>query len=179
MPTPANILVEGPGGEREWTFLHQIICPKRDIQSASMSSLDKDLEVLRLYFDTTSRLDVDGALATFHDDIIVEAPFTPDVLPLVPKKMDKAEVTALYQSLPSFVAPLKFTNVTIEPLQRPGEYLCTYQGNSKMLATGLPYENRYISRISMRDGKIVHFAEHYDGITLLTALGGTVTAPKA
>lgn len=143
-----------------------------------MATSDSDLAVLQTYFAATSRLDIEGALATFHDDIIVEAPFTPEILPLVPRKMEgKTAVTGLYNALPTLVAPLNFSDITIEPLQKPGEYVCTYRGNSRFLTSGRTYANRYISRISLRDGKIVRFDEHYDGVHLLIALGGTVEPP--
>lgn len=145
-----------------------------------MNTLDNDLEVLRIYFETTSKLDIQGVLATFHDDIVVEAPFTPEILPLVPRRMDgKAAIAALYNALPGLVAPLNMSDINIEPLQKLGEYICTYKGNSRMLATGLPYRNRYISRISMKDGKIIYFYEYYDAIELLVAVGGSVTLPQA
>ena len=40
--------------------------------------------------------------------------------------------------------------------------------------TNAEYRNVYVSRFTVRDGKITRFAEHYDPIRLVVALGGTV-----
>ena len=36
----------------------------------------------------------------------------------------------------------------------------------------------YVSRFTVRDGKITRFAEHYDPIRLVVALGGTVQGAR-
>jgi hypothetical protein len=39
---------------------------------------------------------------------------------------------------------------------------------------GAAYKNDYIGRFTVRDGKIVRFAEYYDPVRLVIALGGSV-----
>jgi len=41
-----------------------------------------------------------------------------------------------------------------------------------------PYRNRYISRFTVRDGKITYLAEFFDPIRLVTAMGGGVTTQQ-
>ena len=40
--------------------------------------------------------------------------------------------------------------------------------------TNAPYRNEYVSRFTVRDGRITRFAEYYDPIRLVIALGGSV-----
>ncbi|EXJ68316.1 uncharacterized protein A1O5_08931 [Cladophialophora psammophila CBS 110553] len=135
-----------------------------------------DLERLRDYFDATSKLEVEKAKSLFHEDIVIEAPFTPKLISAaVPKRMEGQQAAfAMYDSLPKMVTPLNFSNIQIYPLQEPEEFLATYQSSATMLATSLPYKQSYISRFRFKDEKIILIAEYYDAITLLTALGGSV-----
>ena len=40
--------------------------------------------------------------------------------------------------------------------------------------TNAPYRNEYVSRFTVRDGQITRFAEHYDPLRLVVALGGSI-----
>lgn len=135
-----------------------------------------NLELLQDYFDATSKLDIEKAKSLFHEDIVIEAPFTPELVSAaVPKRMEgQPAAFAMYDSLPKMVTPLNFSNIQIHPLQEPEQFLATYQSSATMLATGLPYKQNYISRFRFKEGKIILIAEYYDGTVLLTALGGSV-----
>jgi uncharacterized protein len=56
----------------------------------------------------------------------------------------------------------------------PHELVAEYRSDMKVLATGERYRNTYVSRFSIRDGKIARFAEYCDPVPLLEALGGRV-----
>jgi ketosteroid isomerase-like protein len=135
-----------------------------------------DLELLNEYFEATSKLDVEKAKSLFHKDMVIEAPFTPEAIAAtVPKRMEgQAATHGMYDALPQMVLPLNFSNIQIYPLQQEGGFLATYQSDTKMLTTGRPYKQSYISRFQFKDGKIILIAEYYDSCTLVTALGGSV-----
>jgi len=145
-----------------------------------MSNNEKDLDMLRAHFSAVSSLKIDAILDTFHPDIIIKAPFTPEVFKArVPDKIQgKEAVSKFFKSLLDLVAPLNFFDLEIEPLQKPGEFVCRFASDTKILATNLPYRNHYISRISVRDGLIIGISEYYDPIVLITSLGGGVTLPQ-
>lgn len=146
-----------------------------------MNTAENDLELLHTHFSAISKLDIDGIMATFHPNIIIEAPFTPEIFSdTVPSRIEgKDAVGIFFKSLSDLVEPLKFYDLNIEALQQPGEFVCRFRGNSKFLATQLPYKNRYISRISVRDGLVFRMTEFYNPIVILTSLGGNVTLPSA
>ena len=59
----------------------------------------------------------------------------------------------------------------------PGSIVAQYASDARILTTDKPYRNSYIARFQVRGGVITWFAEHFDPITLVEALGGTVTMP--
>lgn len=134
-----------------------------------------DLEILQEYFDATSKLDIERAKSLFHKDMVIEAPFTPEVIAAtVPQRMEGPATHAMYDALPQMVLPMNFSNIEIYPLKEEGGFLATYQSNTKMIVTGRPYRQKYISRFQIKEGKIILIAEYYDSCILLTAMGGSV-----
>jgi uncharacterized protein len=131
--------------------------------------------VVRAYLDAVGALDVDAIVATFHDDIVVHIPYAPPGIPRVVE--GKPAAADWFAGLPAFVAPMKFADYDIQPLQAPGEYVAEYTSDSTVLPTGLPYSNHYISRFTIKDGKIIRLSEHFDAAALITAMGGTITMP--
>lgn len=142
-----------------------------------MADLQKDLELLQTHYAAISKLDVDAIMATFHPDIIIKAPFTPQIFTAnVPGQIEgKEEVEKFFTSLLDLVAPLAFSDLNIEPLREPGEFVCRFKGNSKWLSTNRPYCNQYVSRLSVRDSLVYRMTEWYDPITIINAAGGKVT----
>jgi ketosteroid isomerase-like protein len=56
----------------------------------------------------------------------------------------------------------------------PGEIVAEYRSDMVIKPDGVPYRNEYVSRFTVRDGRITRFAEYYDPIRLVEALGGSV-----
>jgi ketosteroid isomerase-like protein len=76
--------------------------------------------------------------------------------------------------------PMRFAGYRVDALDgRPGELVAEYTSDTRVLTTDRPYRNTYISRFSIRDGRIVRLAEYFDPIELVVALGGDVTMPSA
>lgn len=48
-----------------------------------------------------------------------------------------------------------------------------YASQGKVVATGYPYSNRYISVITLRDRKVSHWRDYLDPLRVLAALEGT------
>jgi ketosteroid isomerase-like protein len=73
---------------------------------------------------------------------------------------------------------MNFTGYRIDALEgRPGEWVAEYSSDTRVIPTDRPYRNTYISRFSVREGRITRLAEFFDPIVLVTALGGEVRMP--
>jgi ketosteroid isomerase-like protein len=53
----------------------------------------------------------------------------------------------------------------------PGTVVLEYASAGKVVATGAPYSNRYISVLTLRDREIVHWRDYLDPIAVFDALG--------
>jgi ketosteroid isomerase-like protein len=56
--------------------------------------------------------------------------------------------------------------------QDPRVVILEYEVHGKVVATGAPYDNRFISVITIDDKKIVHWRDYMDSLAAWTALRG-------
>ena len=133
-------------------------------------------EVVRAYLDAVGALDLEALADTFADDVVMDLPYAP---PGFPRRVEgKADVTAFFAGLPAMITPLRFHDYRFDVLaDDPGSVLAQYASDARILTTDRPYRNSYISRFRVRGGAIAWFAEYFDPVTLVEALGGTVTMP--
>ncbi len=122
------------------------------------------------------RLDpADSLLGLFADDVIFEFPYAPDGLP---KRLDGT--AALSAHLGTLGPLLSFGPMTLGNVHADGatvifEFSCRGEG----VATGAPYNQDYISVVTMQDGRIARYRDYWNPLVVLTALGGTEAAAAA
>jgi ketosteroid isomerase-like protein len=134
-------------------------------------------EVVERYFEIMNRLEIDALGDLFADDVVFRLPFAPEPIPQ--ETVGKAAVLEVYSGFPSLVSPLGFHDIEIKPLAADGGYVATYQSDCTMLPTGAPYRNRYIALFEVRDGKLAAFAEYFDPVVFLEALGTKIERSPA
>ncbi|TDD82161.1 hypothetical protein E1202_27865 [Saccharopolyspora karakumensis] len=143
-----------------------------------MSSSDRGKALIKSYLDAVGSLAVDDIAPLFHVDGRLDIPYAPDGIPRTIE--GQVAIDDFYQALPQMATPLNFSDYRIWALEEDGEYVAEYRSDSSFKATGAAYRNNYVARVTVRDDKIVRFAEYFDPIPLVEALGGTVTpAPMA
>ncbi|GAB3319472.1 hypothetical protein GCM10027451_39180 [Geodermatophilus aquaeductus] len=130
--------------------------------------------VVVAYLDAVGRLDLQAIEATFADDVELVLPYAPPGFPKV--SQGRSEAMKVYPE--GLMDPMGFSDYRIDALaDRPGEFVAEYTSDTRVLTTGRPYRNTYISRFSVHDGRITRLAEFFDPIVLVTALGGEVRMP--
>ena len=144
-----------------------------------MSQTEKDIAAIKAFYAVASENKIPENGHLLHPNIVMTAPFAPDVLKAgYPDKFEgKEAAVAWFQTLSTLVAPLNIQNLDIEALQKPGEFVVTFSSDTKMLASDLPYRNRYIVRVGVKDGLIAKHEEYYDAMAIISALGGSVVMP--
>lgn len=110
------------------------------------------------------------------EDVAFEAPYAPggakrifgreevaNYMPVVPAffSIDELVETAQYRSTDPEVVILEF-----------------YARNGIGVKTGLPYDQKYINVIRVRDGKIVEYRDYWNPTTVLDAAGGADALPE-
>ncbi|MCR3718663.1 MULTISPECIES: nuclear transport factor 2 family protein [Prauserella salsuginis group] len=129
------------------------------------------------YLDAVGTLDVAAIPGLFHVDGVLDIPYAPEGIPRTIR--GRAAIAEFYAGLPDLVTPMNFASYRIDALDVEGEYVAEYTSDASVRTTGLPYRNDYIARITVRGDRIARFAEFFDPIPLVVALGGTVTPPSA
>ncbi len=67
--------------------------------------------------------------------------------------------------------------LVVHRAQDPRVVVIEYDVHGKILATGVPYDNRFISVVTIENRKIVHWRDYMDSLAAMTAL--TKAAPDA
>jgi uncharacterized protein len=122
------------------------------------------------------RLDpADSLLGLFADDVVFEFPYAPDGLP---RRLDgTAALAAHLEALGPLLSfgPMELGNVHADGATVIFEFSCSGEG----VATGAPYNQAYISVVTLRDGRIARYRDYWNPLVVLTALGGTEAAAAA
>jgi uncharacterized protein len=117
----------------------------------------------------------DSMLGLFADDVIFEFPYAPEGLP---KRLEgKAALAAHLERLGPLLTfgMMELGNVYAVGETVIFEFSCTGEG----VATGAPYNQVYISVVTLREGHIAHYRDYWNPLVVLTALGGTEAAAAA
>ncbi|WP_291361914.1 nuclear transport factor 2 family protein [Devosia sp.] len=67
-----------------------------------------------------------------------------------------------------------FHDLVVHPSQTPGVFILQMRCTGKAVTTGLPYNQRYISVITVADGYIVNYLDYWNPLVLAEALGQAV-----
>lgn len=117
----------------------------------------------------------DSILDMFADDVLFEFPYAPDGLP---RRLDGK--AALARHLERIGPLLSFGTMELNDVHHAGttvvvEFSCTGRG----VETGAPYNQVYVSVVTMRDGRIAHYRDYWNPLVVLTTLGGAEAAAAA
>jgi ketosteroid isomerase-like protein len=65
--------------------------------------------------------------------------------------------------------------LVIHRSEDPRVVIIEYEVHGKIVASGAPYDNRFISVVTIEDRKIVHWRDYMDSLTAMTALSQGAT----
>lgn len=117
----------------------------------------------------------DDMAELFTDDIIFEFPFAPEGMP---KRLDGR--VALADHMARLGPLLTFGQMVLRDVHPSGntmilEFSCSGRGTE----TGAPYDQDYVSVITLRDGRIARYRDYWNPLIVLSALGGAEAAMAA
>lgn len=110
------------------------------------------------------------------EDVEFEAPYAPGGANRIVGRQDVANYM-----------PVVLEFFTIEELVETAQYRCTdpelvilefYALNGVGVKTGLPYDQKYINVIRVRNGKIVQYRDYWNPCVVLDAVGGVDALPE-
>jgi ketosteroid isomerase-like protein len=136
---------------------------------------EQNMAVASRYIDAINRWDFDAMRGLLAEDAVFEMPYAPDGFER--RFVGRENIVAFIETVPSFIDAENLHAVRLETYHSdPGEVVAEYRSDMVVKPTGAGYRNEYISRFTVRDGQISRFAEYYDPIRLVIALGGSVDA---
>jgi ketosteroid isomerase-like protein len=136
------------------------------------------MAVASRYIDAINGWDFETMRELLAEDAVFEMPFAPDGFER--KLVGRENILAFVTTVPDFIDAENLHDVRLQTYHAdPGEVVAEYKSDMVLKPTGLEYRNEYVSRFTVRDGRITRFAEYYDPIRLVVALGGTVETGEA
>jgi uncharacterized protein len=145
-------------------------------RSADEALRERNMAVVAECLAALNAWDFEKKRELLDDDAFFEMPYAPP--PFRRSYRGKEEILAFLEEVPALIESENHHEIWMETLASdPGEIVCTFKSDCEIKPTGTPYRNRYISRWTVRDGKVTYFAEFYDAIALVEAMGGSVTLP--
>ena len=101
------------------------------------------------------------------EDFVMEFPYA---RPGMPTRVEgRAAVLAHLAKVGGDVSVDSASNLVVHETRDPEVVILEFDGHGRALKTGEPYEQRYISVIRARGGKIVHFKDYWNPIQGLKA----------
>ena len=105
----------------------------------------------------------------FAEDGVMEFPYA---LP-TPRRVESREaLTAHLNFLAGRIEFLSVSDVVKHETVDPDVCIIEFAGFGRSVATGEPFEQRYISVIRVRDGYIVHYRDYWNPLAVLRTMRG-------
>jgi ketosteroid isomerase-like protein len=134
---------------------------------------ERNLAIVRRYIDAINRWDFETKRELLAANAIFEMPYAPDGFER--RITGRDNIIAFVETVPAIIDAENLHDVRLETYHSdPGEIVAEYRSDMVIKPTNAPYRNDYVSRFTVRDGQITRFAEYYDPIRLVVALGGSV-----
>jgi uncharacterized protein len=139
--------------------------PTQDLKQNTVEEI-LDAHLALLATDTEAWIDL------LDEDVIVDFPYAPSLGR--PGRLEgKAATYNHVKTALTQMQNLTFTNVRKYPTTDPNVLWAELHGSALIPATGRHYEQDYVVRIQIRDGKIVYYSEYWNPMALMNAFGDT------
>ena len=117
---------------------------------------------------------VDGAhfFDLFADDAIIEFVVT---VPGYPRRIEGRDNLAdLYRGYGDTMMLDRCSDLAVYRDRESSVVVLEYAGHGRVVATGRPYTNRFVSVVTIRDRKVTHWRDYLDPLAVFDALGTDV-----
>lgn len=103
----------------------------------------------------------------FTEDVVHEYPYAP--APYSTKVEGRDAITAYIANVTQSATNWNFTNFAFLATSDPDTVFVEFEGSALVIATGKKYQQIYIGRITLREGKIAHYREFWNPGWILDA----------
>jgi ketosteroid isomerase-like protein len=137
---------------------------------------EANMKVVRDYVEAMNEWDFDRMGPLLSDDFIFEMLFP---APGLPTRIDGRQAMIAFQRpFAEIVKTENMHDIQLDTLHSdPAEVILFCKSDFVFHDPSREYRNDYISRFTVRDGKIARFQENYDSVRLVQYFGGVVESP--
>jgi ketosteroid isomerase-like protein len=118
--------------------------------------------------DSLLRGDIEGWVAMWAEDGRMEFPFAPPGG--VTERRDKAEIREHMRAFPQMFRLDRVADLRIHHTLDADVVVVEFGVEGQALATGKPYNQRYIAVITLKDGLIASYRDYWNPLVVLEAL---------
>lgn len=111
------------------------------------------------------------------EDVVFEYVIT---VPGYPRRVEgRAAVAELYRPYGTAIVLDRCFDLAVHHDPAQGTVVLEYASEGRVVATGAPYANRYISVLTLRNREVVHWRDYLDPLAVFDALGWPPRLPEA
>lgn len=132
------------------------------------------VDLLKTSLDTFLAKDMKGWTELCAEDVVAEFPFAP---PGSPTRIEGR--AALYEYLrgyPEFIDVQEIPTLRVYPTDDASVAIAEWSASGRVLANGNPYDMRYATFVTFRDGLIVNYREYWNPQAFIAAMSGVTFA---
>jgi ketosteroid isomerase-like protein len=139
----------------------------------------EDFAALEPFFDVIAQgldglVDGDHFFDFFAEDAVTEYVVT---VPNYPKRVEgRAALAELYRGYGDTIRLHNSDDLRRYHDKEQNVVILEYSGHGKLVSTGAPYDNRFVSVITLKDRKIVYWRDYLDTLAVVHALSDAVPA---
>jgi ketosteroid isomerase-like protein len=134
---------------------------------------EENMAIVRRYIDAINVWDFETKRKLLAEDAVFEMPYAPEGFER--RIAGRENIIAFVETVPAIIDAENLHDVRLETYHSdPGEIVAEYRSDMVIKPHDTEYRNEYVSRFTVRNGQITRFAEYYDPIRLVIALGGSV-----
>ena len=129
------------------------------------------IQLLRTSLDRFLAKDMKGWTELCDEHVVAEFPFAPEGSPA---RIEGR--TALYEYLrnyPSFIDVREIPTLKIYSTDDPNVAIAEWRASGVVIGNGNPYDMRYATFATFRDGRIVNYREYWNPLAFMAAMEGT------
>ncbi|MBB3125553.1 hypothetical protein FHS19_000207 [Paenibacillus rhizosphaerae] len=120
--------------------------------------------IMQLFTDRIMNKDYGAFLDLFDEDVVFEFPYAPEALTQILN--GKRALKEYLETLDTLLEIRSFTEPLIHVSAESPVFIAQYEGSGTVLADGKPYEQKYISVVEVKNGKIVRFQDYWNPLAL-------------
>jgi ketosteroid isomerase-like protein len=106
------------------------------------------------------------------DDVVTEFVVT---VPGYPKRIEgRHNLAELYRGYGDTIVLDRCDDLAVHRDRESSVAVLEYAVHGRVVGTGRPYHNRFVSVITIRDGKVTHWRDYLDPLAVVEALGADI-----